>query len=101
MELRVVVFPVHGAIWKVVDSAHPQASIGYVERDDAIDCARGLATENAPSLVEVLTSDGRIALRERYVRTIEGFVRVEFAAIETGDSLRPTAWSETRSLRGG
>jgi hypothetical protein len=76
--------------WKVVDSAHPQASIEYADRESAIDCARGLAVEGAPSLLEVLTRDGRVALRERYVRTPDGGVRVEHAA-NGNDALRSSA----------
>jgi hypothetical protein len=75
MEFRVVVFPVYGGLWKVVDSAHPQVSVEYADRQDAIDCARGLATEHAPSIVEVLTDARRLSLRERYARTAEGLVK--------------------------
>jgi hypothetical protein len=89
---------VHPRLWKVLDSAHPQLSIEYAAREHAIDCARVLATENAPSLVEVLSTDGRTELRERYLRTTDGFIRVELAAIDhDGDGgLRSTAQTTRR-----
>jgi hypothetical protein len=75
VDFRVIVFPVHARLWKIVDSAHPQVSVEYADRQDAIDCARGLATEHAPSIVEVLTDSRRVSLRERYARTAEGLVK--------------------------
>jgi hypothetical protein len=84
MELRVVVAPVHPRLWKILHSAQPQVSIEYAGRDDAIDCARGLATENAPALIEVLTDDGHVELRERYLRAADGLVRVEHATDHDG-----------------
>ena len=88
VEFRVVVAPVDTRLWKILDSTHPQVSIEYADRRHAVDCARGLATENAPSLVEVLTSDGRVELRERYLQTAEGCVRVELVAFNDGSALR-------------
>ena len=72
MELRVVVRPVRCQLWRVVDSAHPQIRIDYSRREDAIDCARGLATENAPALIEVLSPSGSVVLRERYEQSADG-----------------------------
>ena len=86
MDFQVVVFSVHVGLWKVVDSAHPQLSVEYADRQDAIDCARGLATENAPALVEVLTDSMRLALRERYIRTAEGLVRLDEPPIAVDDT---------------
>ena len=75
MEFRVIVFPVHTGLWKIVDSAHPEASVEYADRQDAMDCARGLATEYVSSIIEVLTASKRVSLRERYARTPEGLVK--------------------------
>jgi hypothetical protein len=77
VDLRVIVSPIHLRLWRVVDSAHPQLRVVYADREDAIDCARGLASDNPPSLVEVIAHSGDVILRERYELTPDGVLTVD------------------------
>jgi hypothetical protein len=85
VDFRVVVLPVHFQLWRVVDSAHPQLRVEYAQREDAIDCARGLAADNAPALIEVLSPAGEIVLRERYERSAEGTLTVDLQSTEVAE----------------
>ena len=98
MDFRVIVSPVHLRLWRVVDSAHPQVRIDYADRNDAIDCARGLATDNPPALVEVLAQSGCVVLRERYERRPDGVLTVE--AQNAGSVAGDTDLSEERRSAG-
>ena len=64
MDFRVIVFPVHARLWKIVDSAHPQVSVEYADRRTR-SIALAVWRPSIPSIVEVLTDSRRVSLRER------------------------------------